>query len=977
MNPFTACRSVLFGPLTGALLSIPQLLTGQTLIEVGIGTLTNGPNSYPAPYGNAAQGARHQMLILASELQAAGMGEGTISSVAFNVETPAGVTLQSFSIALGTTGATSFDPLNPAWEQGLTTVFGPTAHLDVSGWNTHVLGTPFTWDGVSNLVVQTCFSNGFSSINAQLYASGTAYNSTQYRATQNPNVCTFNGGNIQVAQLRPNMRFEWTPPQVPPIAAVNANATFTCNGTIAFTDASAYVPTSWAWDFGDGATDTVQDPVHTYTADGSYTVTLIATNAYGSDTATFGPVLVSVNAPLPAPACTPQTQASVAGFGITAVTVNGSTVTSGDAASEGYVDRTCVRDTVETGSLMALAVTTGQVTTHNVRAWCDWDNNGVFTGNEEVLSANSATSASGTVLVPAFAVLNTPLRLRVTADYDFSAVPAPCGDPQFGQAEDQSIVVVTNPDPPVAQFNASPVFTCDGTVQFTDGSLNTPTNWQWDFGDGGTSTDQSPAHTYTANGTYTVQLIATNANGADTLVAVDVVTVDLNGQLGPAACAPQTQSYCCGYGILGVTFAGIATTSPDGVEGYVDRSCGNTATVEEGTSYPIAIATGTQNPHDVYVWVDLDDDGAFANNELVYFALNTTNPSGTVLMPAAGVLNTPLRMRVTADVIGEIAGPCDQPLFGQTEDYSVVITPNIDPPVAAFTASPTQNCDGIVQFTDQSTDLPTTWSWDFGDGTTSTDQSPLHTYALPGVYTVTLTVSNANGNDTEVATDLITYYGTNVCDTTLMPGFQDGSTTACTGTLTDDGGPDDDYTPGLSGQYTIAPPGAQTVTLTFSQFAFETNFDFLHIYDGPDNNAPLIGEFTGNGVGVLPNGGVITSTGPSITIQQVASNGPTTWEGFILSWNCSLTGIDEADGDPVMNVFPQPAADQLTIELDGAAHQGLNVDVHDATGRQVMGARATAGQRLLQLDVSALAPGLYTLSARTAEARWTRTLVIE
>jgi hypothetical protein len=328
-------------------------------------------------------------------------------------------------------------------------------------------------------------------------------------------------------------------------------------------------------------------------------------------------------------------------------------------------------------------------------------------------------------------------------------------------------------------------------------------------------------------------------------------------------------------------------------------------------------------------------------------------------------------------VIGEIAGPCDQPLFGQAEDYSVVITPNTDPPVAAFTASPTQNCDGIVQFTDQSTDLPTGWSWDFGDGTTSTDQSPLHTYALPGVYTVTLTVSNANGSDSEVATDLITYFGTNVCDTTLMPGFQDGSTTACTGTLTDDGGPDDDYTPGLSGQYTIAPPGAQTVTLTFSQFAFETNFDFLHIYDGPDNNAPLIGEFTGNGVGVLPNGGVITSTGPSITIQQVASNGPTTWEGFILSWNCSLTGIDEADGDPVMNVYPQPAADQLTIELDGAAHQGLTVDVHDATGRQVMGARAAAGQRLLLLDVSALAPGLYTLSARTAEARWTRTLVIE
>lgn len=976
MTPFRSLSSFLKGTSAVCLLTLPFLGEAQTLVTIGTGTLVNNPNTYPAPYGNLSPGARHQLLILASELQAAGMTDGTITSVAFNVQTPAGVPLQSFTIALGTT-TTSDLSLPPVWEQNLTTVFGPTTHTDVSGWNTHILDVPYVWDGVSNLVVQTCFSNGTNDVNARMYQSGTSFNSTQWRATPNGNVCTFNGGNIQVAQQRPNMRFEWTPPQVPPIAAFTPTGLFTCTGTVAFTDASNYAPTQWAWDFGDGGTDTVQDPTHTYTVDGSYFVTLIATNAYGSDTVTAGPIVVSASAPLPAPSCTPQTQGSVPGFGITSITVNGHTETSGDAAAEGYVDRTCVRDTVEVGSLMALAMTTATATTHNVKAWCDWDNNGVFSAGEEVLSATSVNSANATVLVPAFAVLNTPLRLRVIADYDFSPIPTACGDPQYGQAEDQTLVVVLNPDPPVAVFSASPVFSCNGTVTFTDASLNTPTSWAWDFGDGGTSNDQSPVHTYLASGTYDVQLIATNANGADTLLQAALVTVDLNGQLVPATCTPQTQSYCCGYGITAVTFAGITSTSADGVEGYVDRSCGNTASVEEGSVYPISVGTGGTLPHDVYVWMDLDNSGDFASNELVWFALNATNPAGNVLIPAGTVFNAPVRMRITADVIGEVAGPCDQPLLGQTEDFSLLVSENNDPPTAAFNATPDQTCDGIVQFNDLSTDLPTSWQWDFGDGGTSTDENPLHTYTTPGTYTVSLTATNANGSDTHTITDYIIFYATNVCDTTIMPGFQDSFSTNCSGTLVDDGGANGNYTPGMSGQFTIAPSGAEIVALTFSAFAFETNFDYLRIYDGPDNNSPLIGEYTGNGVGNLPNGGVITSSGPSITVQQAASPGPTTWAGFVCTWQCSYTGIPENATGPVLNVFPQPATDELTIVLSGVRPNDLRLTLIDATGRTVLERAALAGMTAVTLDVSGLAPGPYVLVSRTENGRWSRTLVID
>lgn len=61
-----------------------------------------------------------------------------------------------------------------------------------------------------------------------------------------------------------------------------------------------------------------------------------------------------------------------------------------------------------------------------------------------------------------------------------------------------------------------------------------------------------------------------------------------------------------------------------------------------------------------------------------------------------------------------------------------------------------------VQFTDASTNAPTAWSWNFGDGRTSIAQSPSHTYSTAGTYTVALTVTNAGGSDTETKNGYIT-----------------------------------------------------------------------------------------------------------------------------------------------------------------------------------------------------------------------------
>ncbi len=83
--------------------------------------------------------------------------------------------------------------------------------------------------------------------------------------------------------------------------------------------------------------------------------------------------------------------------------------------------------------------------------------------------------------------------------------------------------------PPQAQFTANTTNSCSApaTVTFTDQTLGFTSSWQWDINNDGTIdyTTQSPTHTYTSNGTYTVTLIATNSNGSDTIVKTNYITI--------------------------------------------------------------------------------------------------------------------------------------------------------------------------------------------------------------------------------------------------------------------------------------------------------------------------------------------------------------------------------------------------------------------------------------------------------------------
>jgi PKD repeat protein len=82
-------------------------------------------------------------------------------------------------------------------------------------------------------------------------------------------------------------------------------------------------------------------------------------------------------------------------------------------------------------------------------------------------------------------------------------------------------------------------------------------------------------------------------------------------------------------------------------------------------------------------------------------------------------------------------------------------------PVAEFSGTPLSGpAPLLVTFTDLSTNAPTGWSWNFGDGGTSTAQNPSHTYTLAGTYTVSLVASNGFGQDTETKVGYVTVTAT-------------------------------------------------------------------------------------------------------------------------------------------------------------------------------------------------------------------------
>jgi PKD repeat protein len=110
-------------------------------------------------------------------------------------------------------------------------------------------------------------------------------------------------------------------PPTSPVAAMAITSTFACSGSFQFADQSTGAPTSWLWNFGDGTTSTLQNPTHIYGANGTYTVSLKATNVYGTNTVT-NTNYVTVSGKAAGPTAPNVTQCSAGTFSLSASTTN-------------------------------------------------------------------------------------------------------------------------------------------------------------------------------------------------------------------------------------------------------------------------------------------------------------------------------------------------------------------------------------------------------------------------------------------------------------------------------------------------------------------------------------------------------------------------------------------------------------------------------------------------------------------------------
>jgi spore germination protein YaaH len=126
--------------------------------------------------------------------------------------------------------------------------------------------------------------------------------------------------------------------------------------------------------------------------------------------------------------------------------------------------------------------------------------------------------------------------------------------------------------------------------------------------------------------------------------------------------------------------------------------------------------------------------------------------------------------------------------------------------------------------------------------------------------------------------------------------FSSCAVVPCSDTLYDMGGPSRNYYDNETYTFTIAPNGATQVSLNFSAFATEANFDSLWLYDGNSTTAPLIGKYTGT-----TSPGTVTSTGSTMTMR-FKSDGATNTSGFYAIWNCLSAPPDNISPTTQVNV---------------------------------------------------------------------------
>jgi len=485
--------------------------------------------------------------------------------------------------------------------------------------------------------------------------------------------------------------------QPTPISNFSSDAPKCFGEPIHFIDLSSYNPIAWSWDFGDGiGSSTEKNPTYTYSTAGSYDVLLTATNSCGKGT-TYHKQIEILNKP-------------------TAMFTH-------DAPKP-----------------IGVAVNFTDLSSNNPTQW-NWD-----FGNGE----------SSAIQNPSYIYSSPGL-------YTVSLTTAN----DCGVSSSYSTVIEITGAVPAANFVSNEPKCLGDSVSFWDLSLNNPTAWSWNFGDGvGSSTLQNPTYIYSSPGTYQVSLTAYNNVGASTPATKPV---HINSS-APISSFTHNAPQCLGTEI---SFNDTSTGQPlywnwNFGDGFFSNQQNPSHKYAKAGLYNASLRTsngcGTGSLFESEVLItgaSFDSDSPKCIGESIHF---TDKSIGTVSLyqwdfgdgsPMSNDQN-PIHTYSTAGeytVTLTTLGNCPQ-----SSSYSDKVIVNNQAPIANFESS-SPNCSSLtIQFYDQSINNPLDWQWNFGDGSEiSHEQNPLHTFPSSGTYNVSLKVANGCG-ESNIITKQITVY---------------------------------------------------------------------------------------------------------------------------------------------------------------------------------------------------------------------------
>ena len=285
--------------------------------------------------------------------------------------------------------------------------------------------------------------------------------------------------------------------------------------------------------------------------------------------------------------------------------------------------------------------------------------------------------------------------------------------------------------------------------------------------------------------------------------------------------------------------------------------------------------------------------------------------------------------------------------------------------LANFSATATEITLGAsTNFSDGSFGDVVSWNWTFEGGTpsTSTLQNPSGiTYSQTGDFSVTLTVTDANGNSQTLSRE-------NYIRVRENYNMHDGIIETCEALFYDSGGSNNNY--GNSQDYTLTfKPVSEgnRICVNFLEFETEADYDFLYIYDGSSADAPLIGQYDGN-----QSPGLVTASNNQGTLTfRFTSDRGVNASGWTATVSCiDATSIDEVGCQNIARVYPNPSRGCINIE----ANDEMDYHLYNNLGQSVRNGRFN---HTTQINTEELPQGIYFLQLKGEHGMQTEKILIE